>query len=137
MKTIQSFEDLNSGEFQQRLKEDTKSVLLDVRTQEEFKRGRIPGSVNMDWHYVGCLSGSCAITSSPVNSTIYGSVMGGLLFNMFKPTNKKDNTKRSSLRSENSDRQLWTALTVAILILDLSEMIWILGKILFSRNILL
>jgi hypothetical protein len=41
------------------------------------------------WYYVGCLSGTCAITSSPVNSTIYGSVMGGLLFNMFKPADKK------------------------------------------------
>lgn len=41
------------------------------------------------WHYVGCLSGTCAITSSPVNSTIYGSMMGGLLFDMFKPTHKK------------------------------------------------
>ncbi|MBA4057958.1 MAG: hypothetical protein C0490_24795 [Marivirga sp.] len=41
------------------------------------------------WYYVGCLSGTCAITSSPVNSTIYGSVMGGLLFNMFKRPDKK------------------------------------------------
>ena len=36
------------------------------------------------WFYVGCTSGSCAITSSPVNSTIYGAVMGGLVLNMFK-----------------------------------------------------
>ncbi|MBA4057957.1 MAG: rhodanese-like domain-containing protein [Marivirga sp.] len=48
MKTIQSFEDLNNVEFQRRLKENIQSVLLDVRTQEEFKGGRIPGSVNMD-----------------------------------------------------------------------------------------
>lgn len=42
--------------------------------------------------YVGCLSGTCAITSSPIMSTIYGGVMGGLLFNMFEkePRNKKD-----------------------------------------------
>ena len=32
---------------------------------------------------VGCSSGGCAITSSPVNSTLYGSVMGGLLFSTF------------------------------------------------------
>lgn len=36
------------------------------------------------YYFVGCNSGSCAITSSPVNSTIYGAVMGGLLLNMFK-----------------------------------------------------
>lgn len=38
------------------------------------------------WYYVGCMSGSCAITSSPVNSALYGSLMGGLLGNMFSTT---------------------------------------------------
>lgn len=32
---------------------------------------------------VGCASGSCAITSSPVNSSLYGALMGGLLANSF------------------------------------------------------
>lgn len=36
------------------------------------------------WNFIGCNSGSCAITSNPYNSTIYGSVMGGLVFSMFK-----------------------------------------------------
>lgn len=36
------------------------------------------------YNFVGCASGTCAITSSPVNSTIYGSVMGGLLVNILK-----------------------------------------------------
>lgn len=40
------------------------------------------------WKYIGCLSGSCAITSNPYNSTIYGSVMGGLLFSFFKKEEK-------------------------------------------------
>lgn len=39
------------------------------------------------WHYVGCHSGSCAITSSPINSTLYGSLMGGLLGNIFQSNN--------------------------------------------------
>ena len=30
------------------------------------------------WHYFGCTSG-CAITSSPVNSTLYGALLGALL----------------------------------------------------------
>jgi len=34
--------------------------------------------------FVGCASGTCAITSNPINSTLYGAFMGGLLFNMFK-----------------------------------------------------
>lgn len=35
------------------------------------------------YHFVGCASGTCAITSKPLNSTLYGVMMGGLLFNMF------------------------------------------------------
>ncbi|WP_264559421.1 DUF6132 family protein [Flavobacterium sp. N2270] len=38
---------------------------------------------------VGCASGTCAITSKPVNSTLYGGLMGGLLFNMFVTSPKK------------------------------------------------
>jgi hypothetical protein len=41
------------------------------------------------YHFVGCASGSCAITSKPVNSTLYGSLLGGLLFNMFVKEEKK------------------------------------------------
>jgi uncharacterized membrane protein YpjA len=33
---------------------------------------------------VGCLTGTCAITSSPVNSTVYFSFMGALAFSAFK-----------------------------------------------------
>lgn len=36
------------------------------------------------FHFIGCSSGSCAITSHPVNSTFYGAVMGGLLLNTFQ-----------------------------------------------------
>jgi hypothetical protein len=35
------------------------------------------------YHYVGCMSGTCAITSKPLNSTLYGGLMGGLFFNLF------------------------------------------------------
>ncbi len=34
------------------------------------------------YYFVGCASGTCAITSKPLNSTLYGGLMGGLLFNM-------------------------------------------------------
>lgn len=36
------------------------------------------------YYYVGCVSGQCAITSSPVNSTVYGMIMGGLALDLFK-----------------------------------------------------
>lgn len=41
------------------------------------------------YYYVGCASGTCAITSKPLNSTLYGGLMGGLLFNMFVTDSKK------------------------------------------------
>jgi len=46
------------------------------------------------WYFFGCTSG-CAITSSPLNSTLYGALMGGLLFHSFqKPVAARaENTK--------------------------------------------
>ena len=41
------------------------------------------------YYFVGCASGTCAITSQPVNSALYGALMGGLLFNMFDKKNNK------------------------------------------------
>jgi uncharacterized membrane protein YeaQ/YmgE (transglycosylase-associated protein family) len=40
------------------------------------------------WKFVDCASGTCAITSSPINSSIYGALMGSLLFSIFKKENK-------------------------------------------------
>lgn len=41
------------------------------------------------WHFIGCTSGTCAITSKPVNSTLYGAIMGGLLLSAVKRDKKK------------------------------------------------
>ena len=41
------------------------------------------------YHYVGCVSGTCSITSKSLNSTLYGGVLGGLLFNMISDFFKK------------------------------------------------
>ncbi len=35
------------------------------------------------YYFIGCASGTCSITSKPLNSTLYGMFMGGLLFDMF------------------------------------------------------
>jgi hypothetical protein len=40
------------------------------------------------YHFVGCNSGTCAITSKPLNSTLYGALMGGLVLNIFKKKEK-------------------------------------------------
>ena len=36
------------------------------------------------YKFVGCSSGTCMITSKPLNSTLYGAFMFALVFNMFK-----------------------------------------------------
>lgn len=39
------------------------------------------------WYFIGCSSGICPLTSSPIKSSIFGAVMGGLFFSPNK--NKK------------------------------------------------
>lgn len=36
------------------------------------------------WREIGCFSGSCAISSKPLNSIIYGTILGGYLFSFTK-----------------------------------------------------
>jgi hypothetical protein len=36
------------------------------------------------WKFVGCSSGTCMITSRPINSTLYGALMGFLVAGIFK-----------------------------------------------------
>jgi hypothetical protein len=36
------------------------------------------------YYFVGCASGTCSITSKPLNSSLYGALMGGLLFTKTK-----------------------------------------------------
>jgi len=45
------------------------------------------------WQQVGCISGTCAISSKPLNSTLYGSMMGALLFGMFKKEDRKESNQ--------------------------------------------
>ena len=49
------------------------------------------------YYLVGCVSGTCPITSNPVNSTIYGAIMGALLLSALK----KDTT---DTKHENEQR---------------------------------
>ncbi len=40
------------------------------------------------WRFVGCIGGGCPITSSPLFSSVWGALIGGLLLNMFKKKKK-------------------------------------------------
>lgn len=42
------------------------------------------------YYFIGCNTGSCAITSKPINSSVYGMVMGYLMFSVFENKPKKD-----------------------------------------------
>ncbi|HET9570178.1 MAG TPA: DUF6132 family protein [Bacteroidales bacterium] len=48
--------------------------------------GGILGGVGgyLYYHFVGCTSGTCPITSNPIMSSIWGVLVGGLLFNTFE-----------------------------------------------------
>lgn len=36
------------------------------------------------YHFIGCASGTCAITSKPLNSSLYGGLLGFLISDIFK-----------------------------------------------------
>ena len=42
------FLDLGSDDFEAEMKRDKDAVIVDVRTPDEYKVGRIPGAINMD-----------------------------------------------------------------------------------------
>lgn len=41
------------------------------------------------YYFIGCETGTCAISSKPVNSSVYGMVMGYLAFSIFEKPQKK------------------------------------------------
>lgn len=52
--------------------------------------GAIVGGIGgfLYWKFVGCASGTCRITSSPLNSTVYFALLGALTFSLLKKNNK-------------------------------------------------
>ena len=55
---------------------------------QKYKRdliGIILGAIAgfLYWKLVGCSNGTCMITSKPINSTLYGAVMGFLVAGIF------------------------------------------------------
>lgn len=57
------------------------------RTWALWSAGALLGAIaGLLWYrYVGCNTGSCPLTSTPVGSTLQGSVLGVLLVNFFVP----------------------------------------------------
>lgn len=42
------------------------------------------------WYFIGCMSGTCMITSRPLNSTLYGALMGMLLLGIFRKEQREE-----------------------------------------------
>lgn len=55
------------------------------------------------WKYVGCASGTCPLTSRPLPSTLYGALIGAVLFHGMAPGKKTSNDKMQQ-QIENHDR---------------------------------
>lgn len=55
--------------------------------------GIIAGSIGgyAYYYYVGCTGDTCPITSKPLNTVIYGAVMGLLIFTSFQKDKKQNN----------------------------------------------
>ena len=66
-------------------------IIKYIKSQWLILAGGATGAIGgyLYWYFIGCSSGTCPITSSPLNSTLYGILMGGLLFSIFKKENKK------------------------------------------------
>ena len=57
-----------------------------------YVAGAVIGAIGgfLYWKLIGCSSGTCAITSKPFNSTAYFSIMGALLFGIFKKEKRNE-----------------------------------------------
>lgn len=56
------------------------------------------------YHCVGCLSGTCPITSNPWRITLYGAIVGFLLFDMFK-TERAHQKDKNIVKNDNPQQQ--------------------------------
>lgn len=57
-----------------------------LKTKKMIVFGVVIGAIGgyLYWHFVGCSSGTCAITSVWWRSTLYGALMGGFTLDIIK-----------------------------------------------------
>lgn len=61
-------------------------VIIIFKRNWTYFAGAIAGGITgyLYWYFIGCESGTCPITASPVRSIVWGAVMGSLLFSLLK-----------------------------------------------------
>jgi hypothetical protein len=47
------------------------------------------------WYYIGCSSGTCPLTSNPVNSSLYGLFFGIMVVSLFADNSKTSDNQTS------------------------------------------
>ncbi|MDP1675631.1 MAG: hypothetical protein Q8L88_02105 [Bacteroidota bacterium] len=57
------------------------------------------------YYYIGCISGTCAITSNPYISTMYGMAIAALLVNSPKKKEPENNNGTNNITTDQSARQ--------------------------------
>lgn len=69
-------------------------IILLIKKEWLMLAGAVLGALGgyLYWYFIGCSSGTCAITSSPLNSTLYGIVLGALVLSLFKRKEKNENS---------------------------------------------
>lgn len=57
-----------------------------INDNQLYLIGAIAGAIGgfLYWKFVGCSSGTCMITASPIRSTLYFAMMGALFLGIFK-----------------------------------------------------
>ena len=64
-----------------------------IQVNKLYLIGALAGALGgfLYYKYVGCLTGTCAITSNPFRSAIYFAFFGAILFGAFKKEKKAEN----------------------------------------------
>lgn len=64
--------------------------------------GAISGYVY--YYYIGCLSGTCPITSNPYRMIIYGALLGFLLFDLFSDDKSQKKLQESTKNIDKTEK---------------------------------
>jgi len=70
-----------------------------VKSNSYYLIGGLVGGIGgfLYWYYIGCSTGTCPITSSPIITVIWGALFGAILFSLFSTKNAQPKTDLKEL----------------------------------------